>query len=94
MIYKLRFALGSIASTAVTLSSGALGEGKADLARKAIAAAKAKIDAVNFVGATGYAPRLHAQAVAALHLAEGELRHHAKDADIHDATHASGLADT
>lgn len=93
MFYKLRFALGPVASTAVTQLSGALAEGKPDFSRKAIAAAQAKIDAVNFPGATSDAPRLHAQAVAALHLAEDELRHHAKDAAIHDATHASKLAD-
>ena len=93
MFYKSRFALGLIASTALTLSSAGLAEGKTDLARKAIAAAQAKIDAVNIVGAAGDAPRLHAQAVAALHLAEDELRHHAKDAAFHDATHASELAD-
>lgn len=93
MFYKSRFVLGLIASTALTLSSAGLAEGKTDLARKAIAAAQAKIDAVNIVGAAGDAPRLHAQAVAALHLAEDELRHHAKDAAFHDATHASELAD-
>ena len=93
MFYKSHFVLGLIASTALTLSSAGLAEGKTDLARKAIAAAQAKIDAVNIVGAAGDAPRLHAQAVAALHLAEDELRHHAKDAAFHDATHASELAD-
>lgn len=44
------------------------------------------------VGAAGDAPRLHAQAVAALHPAEDELRRHAKDAAFHVATHASELA--
>ena len=93
MVRKSHFALGLIASTALTLSSVAFAEGKTELARKAIAAAQAKIDAVNIVGAAGDAPRLHAQAVAVLHLAEDELRHHAKDAAFHDATHASELAD-
>ena len=86
-------ALGLAASTALTLSTAAFAEGKTDLARKAIAAAQAKIEAINIVGAAGDAPRLHAQAVATLHLAEDELRHHAKEAAIHDAIHASELAD-
>ena len=93
MFRKSQLALGLIASTALTFSTAGLAEGKTELARKAIAAAQAKIDAVNIVGAAGDAPRLHAEAVAALHLAEDELRHHAKDAAFHDATHASELAD-
>ena len=93
MARKSLIALGLAASTALTISTAAFAEGKTDLARKAIAAAQAKIEAINIVGAAGDAPRLHAQAVATLHLAEDELRHHAKEAAIHDATHASELAD-
>ena len=93
MTSKSRLALGLGATIALALSSAAFAEGQTDLARKAIAAAQAKIEASNIVGAAGDAPRLHAQAVAALHLAQDELAHHAKEAAIHDATHASELAD-
>lgn len=93
MARKAIIAFGLAASTALTISTAAFAEGKTDLARKAIAAAQAKIEAISIVGAAGDAPRLHAQAVATLHLAEDELRHHAKEAAIHDATRASELAD-
>ncbi|MFN2474140.1 MAG: hypothetical protein ABR588_09530 [Sphingomicrobium sp.] len=93
MTHKSRLALGLAASSALALSTAAFAEGKTDQARKAIAAAQARIEASNIVGAAGDAPRLHAQAVATLHLAEDELAHHAKEAAIHDATHASELAD-
>jgi hypothetical protein len=80
-------------SALFAIPTAASAEGKTDQARKAIAAAQAKIDAINIVGAAGDAPRLHAQAVATLHLAQDELAHHQKDAAIHDATHASEIAD-
>lgn len=80
-------------SALLALPTAALAEGKTDLARKAIAAAQAKIDAVNIVGAAGDAPRLHAEAVATLHVAQDELAHHQKEAAIHDATRASEIAD-
>lgn len=86
-------ALGIAGATMFALPVSAFAEGKTDQARKAIAAAQAKIDAANIVGAAGDAPRLHAQAVTALHLAQDELNHHAKDAAIRDATRASELAD-
>ena len=85
--------MGFVASTALVMPTAASAEGKTDKARKAIAAAQAKIDAANIVGAAGDAPRLHAQAVTRLHLAQDELAHHAKDAAIRDATRASELAD-
>eukprot|EP01035_Chromulina_nebulosa_P011672 gene11672-15586_t len=77
----------------VAMPVSAFAEGKTDQARKAIAAAQAKIQAGNTVGAAGDAPRFQAQAVAALQLARDELAHHDKDGAIRDATHASELAD-
>jgi hypothetical protein len=86
-------ALSIAASTCLALPAAAFAEGKTDQARKAIAAAQAKIDAVNIVGAAGDAPRLHAEAVRALHIAQDELNHHAKVEAVRDATRASELAD-
>lgn len=93
MTRKSLLVLGIAASTALCLPSTAFAEGKTDRARKAIAAAQAKIDAANIVGATGDAPRLHAQAVAMLRQAQDELDHHAKDAAINDAKRAADIAD-
>ncbi len=93
MTGKSTFALALAASTALALSTTAFAEGKTDQARKAIAAAQAKIEAMNIVGAAGDAPRLHAEALVTLHLAQNELAHHAKVEAIRDATHASELAD-
>jgi hypothetical protein len=86
-------AFGIAGATVLAVSTSAYAEGKTDQARKAIAAAQAKIDAANIVGAAGDAPRFHAQAVTTLHVAQDELNHHAKDAAIRDATRASELAD-
>jgi hypothetical protein len=93
MQFRTFILLGLAASTALAVPSAASAEGKTAQARKAIAAAQAKIDAANIVGAAGDAPRLHAEAVATLHLAQDELAHHAKDAAIRDATRASEIAD-
>jgi hypothetical protein len=93
MTGKSILALALAASTALALPTAAFAEGKTDQARKAIAAAQAKIDAMNIVGAAGDAPRLHAEALVTLHRAQDELAHHAKAEAIRDATHASELAD-
>ena len=85
--------LALVTSALIALPTAAMAEGKTDLARKAIAAAQAKIEASNIVGAAGDAPRLHAQAVSILHQAQDELDHHEKDAAIQDANHASEVAD-
>jgi len=87
------FARGVAMTALVTMPISAFAEGKTDQARKAIAAAQAKVDAGNTVGAAGDAPHFQAQAVAALRLARDELAHHDKDAAIRDAQHASELAD-
>ena len=88
----LAIALAATTSCFV-FTTAASAEGKTDQARKAIAAAQAKIDAANIVGAAGDAPRLHAEAVRVLHIAQDELNHHAKDEAIRDATRASEIAD-
>src|SRR4051812_24819801 len=73
--------------------SPAFAQSKTDRARMAITEAHAKVDAAVKVGAVGEAPRLVAQAQAALRTAEEDLaRSHEYDA-IEDAHHASALAD-
>jgi multidrug efflux pump subunit AcrA (membrane-fusion protein) len=93
MSRSLMLAIAFAATTCLTVPTAASAEGKTDQARKAIAAAQAKIDAANIVGAAGDAPRLHAEAVRVLHIAQDELNHHAKDEAIRDATRASEIAD-
>lgn len=93
MTRKPLLAFGIAVSTCLALPTAAFAEGKTDLARKAIAAAQAKVDAANIVGASGDAPRLHAEAVSAIRMAQDELNRHDKDAAIRDANRASGLAD-
>ena len=93
MTSKHILAAGIAAAALLALPTAASAEGKTDQARKAIAAAQAKIDAVNIVGAAGDAPRLHAEAVRQLHIAQDELNHHAKLEAVRDATRASELAD-
>lgn len=93
MTRKPLLAFGIAVATCLALPTAAFAEGKTDLARKAIAAAQAKVDAANIVGASGDAPRLHAEAVSAIRMAQDELNRHDKDAAIRDANRASGLAD-
>jgi hypothetical protein len=93
MSHSSHSAIGLIASVALIWPTASFADGKTSQARRAIAAAQAKIDASNIVGASGDAPRLHAQAVAALHVAQDELAHSAKDEAIRDANHAAELAD-
>ena len=92
MTFKQTLVAG-VAAAMFVLPAAASAEGKTDQAEKAIAAAKAKIDAVNIVGAAGDAPRLYAEAVRELHIAQDELRRHAKVSALQDATRASELAD-
>jgi len=70
------FARGVAITALVAMPVTAFAEGKTDQARKAIAAAQAKIDAGNTVGAGGDAPRFQHEAIAALQLARDELAHH------------------
>ncbi|WP_229726736.1 hypothetical protein [Sphingomonas alpina] len=82
--------------SALLLSSAtpAFARGKTDRAHEAIAAAKAKVDAANKLGASGEVPRLQAQAQAALRSAEEDLAAKRKDQAIAEANRASELADT
>jgi hypothetical protein len=66
----------------------------ADRARTAIAAASAKVDAANKVGAIGEVPHLQAQAAAALRTAQEDLSRGDQEQAIADANHAAELADT
>jgi len=85
----------SLGATALAFTaSPVLAQGKADRARTAIAEAHGKIDAANKVGVAGDAPRMQAQAQAALRTAEEELARGQKEAAITDAHRASELADT
>lgn len=93
MSHRSHLAIALSASVALIWSTASIAESKTSQARRAIAAAQAKIDASNIVGASGDAPRLHAQALAALHVAQDELAHSAKDEAIRDANHAAELAD-
>lgn len=71
----------------------AFAEGKADRARAAIAQASGKIEASGKIGVSGDAPRLHAQAQAALRTAQESLASGHKEDAIAQANHASELAD-
>lgn len=85
----------TVGATALMFAgSPVFAQGKADRARAAIAEAHGKIDAANKVGVAGDAPRLQAEAQAALRTAEEELARGKKDEAIADALHASELADT
>jgi hypothetical protein len=83
-------------ASALLLSSAtpAFARGKTDRAHEAIAAAKAKVEAANKLGASGEVPRLQAQAQAALRSAEEDLAAKRKDQAIAEANRASELADT
>jgi multidrug resistance efflux pump len=90
-----RIAAGSLISLAVAIigTSPAVAGGKNEQATAAIAAAEAKIDAANKVGASGEVPHLQASAGAALRAAKNDLNHGEKDQAILDANRAAQLAD-
>jgi hypothetical protein len=90
-----RIATGSLISLSVALlaTSPAFAGGKNEQATAAIAAAEAKIDAANKVGASGEVPRVQASAGAALRAAKNDLSHGEKDEAIIDANRAATLAD-
>lgn len=85
--------LACVSGVALVAASPALGQGKKDRAREAVAAAQAKVDAAGKVGAAGEVPRLLAQAQAALRTAQEDLAGDHKEQAIADANHASMLAD-
>jgi hypothetical protein len=82
------------ASLLALASTPVLAEGKHDRAEQAIAAAHAKIDAANRVGAGMNSPHLAATAEAALRTAEEDLSAGHKENAIRDAIRAQQLADT
>jgi nitric oxide reductase activation protein len=90
-----RIAASSLISLSIALSgaSPAFAGGKNEQATAAIAAAEAKIDAANKVGASGEVPHLQARAGAALRAAKNDLNHGEKDQAILDANRAAELAD-
>jgi hypothetical protein len=85
--------LACVSGAALIVAPPALGQGKKDRAREAVAAAEAKVDAAGKVGAAGEVPRLLAEAQAALRTAQEDLAHDSKTQAIADANHASMLAD-
>jgi len=85
--------LACVSGAALIVAPPALGQGKKDRAREAVAAAQAKVDAAGKVGAAGEVPRLLAQAQAALRTAQEDLAGDHKEQAIADANHASMLAD-
>ncbi len=86
-------AIGISALLAMTSLSVTAHAGLADEARKAIAAAKAKIEAGDKIGASGEAATIQVQARDALHRAEAEFGKGEKNEAIAEAKHAGDLAD-
>lgn len=94
MRYSRWMARGAGISALLIVSvSPAFAQSKTDRARMAITEAHAKVDAAVKVGAVGEAPRLVAQAQAALRTAEEDLARSHELSAIEDAHHASQLAD-
>jgi len=89
------FFLRGAAASALLFATAtpAFAQSQTDRARMAITEAQAKVDAAVKVGATTHAPKLMAEAQAALRNAQEDLARHDKDASIADAHHASELAD-
>ena len=85
---------GAALAAMMILSSPASAEGKADRARQAIAAASAKVDAANKVGATGEVPGLQAEAAHNLATAKEMLAAGHKEDAIAAANRATAIADT
>ena len=85
--------LACVSGAALIVAPPALGQGKKDRAREAVAAAQAKVDAASKVGAAGEVPRLLAQAQAMLRTAQEDLAGDHKELAISDANRASMLAD-
>lgn len=93
---KTRIVAPLLAASAMIagFSAPAHAEGKADRARKAIAAAEAKIDTADQLGTAEFRPGETAQAKAALAHAKENLSAGHKPEAIDDAIHAQALADT
>lgn len=93
-MFKLLSLGATAASALVLMASPVHAEGKADRARAAIAEARGKVQTLGTLGAAGEAPRMVAQAQAALRSAEDNLKGGNKDEAIADALRASEIADT
>jgi hypothetical protein len=94
MIRKNGFA-AAIAVSALSLAMATPAfAGKANDARKAIAAAQAKIETARTLGAGRSLPAESARADEALKLAQNDFKHGNKDEAIEEATHAEALATT
>ena len=91
----MRFISATLLSGAAMVAaiSPAYAGDKHERATAAIAAAQAKIDAGNKVGASGEVPQLQAQAEASLRTAKEDLAKGDKAQAIIDANHAAELAD-
>jgi hypothetical protein len=84
----------SLCMSALLLMAGpAFAEGKGDRAKEAMAAAAAKVEAANKIGATGETPRLQAQAQAALRAAHESYAAGHKEESIAQANRATQLSD-
>jgi len=88
--------VSGVAATALLAlaSTGASAESKTDRAKKAIAAAQAKVDAAAKVGAAGDTPRMLADAESSLRDASLALSKGRENEAVADANHAADLADT
>lgn len=83
-----------LAASAMALTVTPAYAGKADRAREAIAAAEAKIQTADSLGAASGSPRESAEARATLARAKESLERGDKSQSIDQAIHASALADT
>ena len=81
-------------ATLIALTATPALAGREDRAKVAIAAAQAKIDAANKLGASTETPRLAAEAEAALRAAREDLARDRNAQAIDHANHAAMLADT
>jgi len=94
MIAQSRAARSALFSVLMILGAApVLAEGKHDRAKEAMAAAQAKIDTANKIGAAANTPRLAAEAEAMLRTAHEDLSRGNKDQAIQDANRAAQLAD-
>ncbi|MDB5702812.1 MAG: hypothetical protein JWL66_3011 [Sphingomonadales bacterium] len=84
---------GLCMSALLLMAAPALAEGKGDRAKEAMAAADAKVEAANKIGATGETPRLQAQAQAALRAAHEAYAAGHKEESIAQAIRATQLSD-
>jgi hypothetical protein len=87
-------ARGACISAIVLLTAAPALAGDHERAERAIAAARAKIDAANKVGASGEVPGMIARAQAELAQASEDLHRGHKRLSFDEATHAAQLADT